>query len=116
MSYSTYLSVCLATALLTPSPADADDLPDSCPKVDDVLGPVVDQILEVVERFRQGSVSPGVVAQFEKDLQQATRELARVATQWAYSHLEPIAVNASPMEVRFEGDSYRRLGKKTPQH
>jgi hypothetical protein len=115
MSYSTYLSVCLATALFTPSQADANDPTDPCPKADDVLDPIVDQILEVVERFRQGSVSPVVVAQFEKDLQQVTRELARVVTQWAYNHLEPIAVNACPVEVRFEGDSYRRLGKKTPQ-
>jgi hypothetical protein len=115
MSYSTYLLVSLATALLSPSPVDADDAMDSCPKVNDVLGPVFDQILETVERFRQGPVSPSVVAQFEKDLQQATRELARVATQWAYNHLEPTAVKACPVEVRFEGDSYRRLGKKTPQ-
>jgi len=115
MSYSTYLSVTVATLLLSPPPSDSDETADTAPVLDEVLDPAVDEIVTVIERFRRGPVSPAVVAQFEKDLQQATRELARVATQWSYNHLEPVAVPACPAEVHCEGNRYRRLGKKTPQ-
>jgi len=115
MSYSTYLSVTLATLLLHTTFSDTVETSDSSPVLDPVLDKAVDRIREVIDNLRRGPVSPGVVAQFEKDLQQATRELARVATQWTCNHLEPAAMKACPPEVHFEGDSYRRLGKKTPQ-
>lgn len=114
MSYSTYLSVTLATLLLTPTPSDADESTPPSPRLDDVLAPAVDGIRRMIDNLRRGPTSPGVVAQFEKDLQDATRELARVAAQWTYNHLEPAAVRDAPREVHFQGDSYRRLGKKTP--
>jgi hypothetical protein len=115
MSYSTYLPLLLATLVLTPTPSDHDESSDLSPRLDDVLDLAIDRIREVIDTFRRSSVSPVVVAQFEKDVQQATRELARGATQWTYNHVEPAAVRDLPPEVHFEGDAYRRLGKKTPQ-
>jgi hypothetical protein len=114
MSYSTYLSVSLTTLLLTPS-ADAADPAEDTRDLGGALQPVLDSVYEMVERFRRDPVSPTAAAQFEKDLQQVTRELGRVATQWAYNHLEPAATASLPAKVDFEGNSFRRLRKKTPQ-
>src|SRR5271157_6012929 len=111
MSYSMYLCLAMVTAgrNLREDAAEATtDLPD-------VLEPVLDQLRTLVDGLRRGPVSPVVVANFEKELQQTTRELARVVTQWTYNQLEPAAAEALPPQVDFEGNSYRRLGKKTPQ-
>jgi hypothetical protein len=113
MSYSTYLSVTLATLLVTPTQADADHAAE--PALDEVLDQGIARLRELIDTLRRGPVSPSVVAQFERDLQQTTRELARVATQWTYNQLEPAAVRDLPAAVDCEGDTYRRLAKKTPQ-
>ena len=114
MSYSTYLSVTMATFLLG-TPVDAGESADATPDLDEVLKPIVERIQELIEGFRRSAVSPLRTCNFEKDLQEATRELARVTTQWTYNHLEPAAVQALPREVEFESSSFRRLSKKTPQ-
>jgi len=113
MSYSTYLSVTLASLLLG-SPPDADQA-EATPDFDAILKPVVEQLRELIDRFRRGRVSPLVTAQFEKDVQDVMQELARVTTQWTYNHLEPDSVLDLPPEVCFESSSFRRLTKKTPQ-
>jgi hypothetical protein len=114
MSYSTYLSVTLATLLFPPTASETDATAATTPPLDDVLQEAVGRIRERIDDLRRGPLSPAVLAQFEKDLQQATRELARVVTHWTYNHLEA-APAAAPAEVSFEGHSYRRLPKKTPQ-
>jgi hypothetical protein len=111
MSYSMYLCLAMATAGRdhdAPAAETSVDLPD-------VLDPVLGEIRALVEGFRQGPVSPTAVAAFENELHEAVRELARVVTQWTYHQLEPTASAALPPRVDFEGNSYRRLGKKTPQ-
>lgn len=114
MSYSTYLCVTMATLLLG-SPADTDEPAEATPDLDDVLMPVLERVQKLVERFRRGPVSPLVTAEFEKDVQLATREMARGVTQWTYNHLEPDAAQTLPREVHFESSPFRRLAKKTPQ-
>jgi hypothetical protein len=114
MSYSTYLCVTMATLVLGTS-ADAAETADSPPDLDEVLKPILERIQELVGRFRGSPVSPRSTADFEKDLQQATRELARVTTPWTYNQLEPAAAPALPRTVAFESSSFRRLSKKTPQ-
>jgi hypothetical protein len=114
MSYSTYLAVTLTSLVLTPG-ADAVDAAEDTRDLGDTLQPVLKSLQELVECFRRGPVSPTAAAQFEKDLQQVTREVGRVATQWTYNHLEAAAETSLPAAVDFEGNSYRRLGKKTPQ-
>lgn len=113
MSYSTYLSVTMAT-LLVGTADDSRESSEATPELADALEPVLQRVQELVDGVRRGPVAPLVAAQFEKDLQQATRELGRVVTQWTYNHLEPSAVEALPPQVQFEGSPYRRL-KKTPQ-
>jgi hypothetical protein len=111
MNYSTYLCVALATLPCR----DPDDAPELCAKPADAMQPVLDALLSLVESFRRESVSPTATAKFENDLQAELRELGRVLTQSAFASLEPAAVSDLPQEVHFESESYRRLGKKTPQ-
>jgi hypothetical protein len=114
MSYSTYLTVSMATLLLAPG-ADADEHGEAKPDLDEALQPALDNVRQLVERLRRSPVSPTVVAGFEKELHQATRELARVVTEWTYNQLEPATEAELPVEVDCEGTAFRRLGKKTPQ-
>jgi hypothetical protein len=114
MSYSTYLSVMMAS-LLVGSTGDTDQPVEDTLDLDAALKPALEQVRELLERFRRSPISPLATAQLEKDLQQMTREMARVATQWTYNHLEPASTPSLPQEVRFESSSYRRLPKKTSQ-
>jgi hypothetical protein len=111
MNYSSYLALALATA----GHQDPQGTAEADPDLDNVLGPALGRIRDLVQRLRTGPVSPLVVAQFETDLQQATRELARVVVQWTCNHLEPAAEPALPPQVHCAGSSFRRLAKKTPQ-
>jgi hypothetical protein len=111
VTYSTYLALALAMA----GRHDPEGTPDVTPDLPDVLGPPLARIRGLVEALRQGPLSPSAAARFEKDLQKATRELGRVAAQWAYNHLEPDDLTALPPEVHAEGSRFRRLTKKTPQ-
>jgi hypothetical protein len=111
VNYSMYLALVMAT-VGHPTPEDAvADTPD----LSDVLQPALDSIDGLVERLRQGPLSPLAAAQFEKDLQHATRELGRVVAQWTYNHLEAADKQALPTQVHAEGSRFRRLSHKTPQ-
>jgi hypothetical protein len=111
MNYSTYLALVLATAgRYTP-----EDAAVATPDFIDVLQSALDRIHAVVERLRQGPLSPLATAHFEKDLQQATRELGRIVAQWTYNHLEPDDKQALPAQVHAEGSRFRRLTHKTPR-
>ncbi len=112
MSYSIYLALAAATAGLDHLP---DEHAEAAPDLADALEPALQRIRELTERFRQSPVTPTATAQFEQDLLLATRQLARLTVQWTYNHLEPADVTALPQEVRFQGSTFRRLGKKTPQ-
>ena len=111
MSYSMHLCLALATMGVVA----AEDVPEPIPDLGNALQPVLDAIAKLVEGIRRAPVSPLAVAGFEKDLQQMTRELGRVVTEWTYNHLEPADAQAAPPQVHFEGSPYRRLAQKTPQ-
>jgi hypothetical protein len=110
LNYSIYLALVLATT----GHHTTEDATEATPDLSDVLQSALDRIHSVVERLRQGSVSPLATVQFEKDLQDATRELGRVVAQWTYNHLEPDDKQALPVEVHAEGSRFRRLTHKTP--
>jgi hypothetical protein len=112
MSYSIYLALAAATA----GPCDRSDEPvQAASELDDHLQPALQRIHDLVERFRSSPVCPRNTAQFEKDLLLATRELGRSVAGWTFNQLEPADVQVLPVEVCFEGGTFRRLGKKTPQ-
>jgi hypothetical protein len=111
MTYSMYLTLALATA----GCADHEGTAEVTPDLADVIDPALGYIRALVEQLRQGSLSPHAAVQFEKDLQQATRELGRVVEQWTYNHLEPTDKDACPPFVYATGSRFHRLAKKTPQ-
>jgi hypothetical protein len=112
MSYSMYFCLAAVTTGLDPLHPDTPD-PDAA--LADTLADALQALQQQVERFRSNPVTPLAAAQFEKDIQLQLRELGRVVTQWTYNHLEPTAVQALPVEVHFQGSTFRRLAKKTPQ-
>ena len=65
---------------------------------------------------RSAPVSPEATFQFEQQLQLHVREMGRQVLQHTYNSLEPEDVHALPKHVLFEGSSYTRMGRKTPQH
>jgi hypothetical protein len=111
MNYSIYLALALATA----GRHDPHDTTEASPDLPEALDPALGRIRAAVAALRQGPLSPAAVARFEQELQQATRELGRLAAQWAYNHLEPADPKALPTAVHHEGSRFRRLTKKTPQ-
>jgi hypothetical protein len=111
MTYSMYLLLTLASAGCDDHEGTAETTQD----LTDVLDPALGHVRDLVEQLRQGPLSPHAAVQFEKDLQQATRELGRVVVQWTYNHLEPADKDACPPFVYAEGSRLRRLAKKTPQ-
>lgn len=115
MSYSTYLTLVLATISLGTAPAEEGSATSDATTLEDALRAARERIAALVERFRRGVVAPLATAQFENELRELQRDLFRATVEWTYNHLEPAAVDALPPEVSFESDTYRRLAKKTPQ-
>ena len=111
MTYSIYLALALATAGRT----DPQGTPAPAPDLTDALAPALARIRALVEALRQAPLSPQTAARFEQDLRQATRELGRLAAQWAYNHLEPDDPQGVPAAVDHQGSRFRRLAMKTPQ-
>src|SRR4051812_21764915 len=107
MTYSTYLTVTLATVGLTTAPADREATAE--PTLAEALRPAQQAIDALVERFRSASVTPLATAQFENELQDLVRALAQAIVAWTYNHLEPDAVTALPAQLACDGDGYRRL-------
>jgi hypothetical protein len=105
-----YLSLALATLRTDAMDGSAETAKDFA----DVTVPGVDRLRQLVDTFRSGPVTPQHTAQFEKDLQQAVRELARDVVQWTYNQVEPATRTELPAQVQFEGNGYRRLAEKTP--
>ncbi len=114
MTYSTSLCVTLTTLLFSTA-VDVEEPVDATPELADAMEPALARILELVDRFRGQPISPVATVEFEKEVQQVTRELARVTTQWTYNHLEADTVATLPPVVHFESSPYRRLSKKTRQ-
>ncbi len=111
MNYSMHLLLTLAVTSATASRRRED----AEPALPDVVAAAVRRLLEQAEAFRRQPVSPARTQQFEQELQEQVRELARQVVQWTYNHLEPTDVQALSKHVRFEAGLYTRLNRKTPQ-
>lgn len=61
-----------------------------------------------------GEASPVAALEFERQLAQQTRELARSATEAAYNRLETDDPQQLPGHLHYEAGEYRRLNAKTP--
>jgi hypothetical protein len=80
-----------------------------------VIGPIVDNVCQLVAEFQQQRLTPTQACCFEQQLREKVRELGRLVSQWTYNQAEP-AVETLPKHVWFEGMEYTRLNEKTPQN
>jgi hypothetical protein len=106
-----YLTLTLAT--LGRSTPDNRTPPD--PDLDGAWQSILESLRALIEAFCRGPVSPAGTARFEDDLQRQVRELGRAALQWAVNHLEPDAAADLPEHVAYQGSTFRRLARPTPQ-
>jgi hypothetical protein len=61
-----------------------------------------------------GEPTPAAALEFERQLGELTRELARSAVEAAYNRLEPEDPQQLPGHLHYESGEYRRLNAKTP--
>jgi len=118
MTYSTKLYLLLTTTLLSAKPprTDGNGLGASSPPLEDYLQPSFQKLLDLAAGFREATVSPEAALQYEQQLQLHLREMGRQVIQHTYNALEPNDVDVLPKHVHFEGASYTRQNRKTPQH
>jgi hypothetical protein len=115
MNYSMYL---LLAAAIVPSPKDRNDQDPEEPKAPDladIVKAAADEIHRIVDNFLQQPISPARARDFEQQLQDHVRGMARQTVQWTYNHVEPRDVQELTKHVDFDGSCYTRLNKKTPQ-
>jgi len=79
--------------------------------VDRAFAIVRPQLIEIVESLR-GSVTPAMLFQFELMVFGLLREFGRILLETSFNRLEGDGLEL-PHDVIFQGQGYRRLGKKT---
>ena len=111
MNYSIYLALVMATT----GPHVPEDAVADTADLSDILQSALERIHGVVERLRQGPVSPLATAHIEKDLQHATR---KSGGSWPSG---PTTTSSRPTSKHCQLKStprascFRRLNHKTPQ-
>jgi hypothetical protein len=76
------------------------------------LLPGIAPLAHLIVAFRAAQPTPPACYDFEVQLQAALRELGRIILEWTYNHLEPDDPHLMPNHFRWDGDWYRRRGKK----
>ncbi len=115
MPYSIHLLVALATLPDRSTAAQTSAGQQDPTALPEVIAPVLERVLQLVEQFRQQQTTPTATCRFEQQVQREVRELARTLVQWTYNQLEP-DVDHLAKHVRFEASEYTRLNRKTPQN
>ena len=72
------------------------------------LWPVALRIGRLIRRFRRAPSSPEAMFEFESNLQELLREMARRIVQWTVNHLEPEDRDQMPAQMIWDGQYYRR--------
>lgn len=114
MTYSMHVLLALATLPGEEASRENDEAGEQA-GVREVMTPVLEKLVQLVDTFRQQRVTPAEACRFEQQLQEEVRELARGIAQWTYNHLEA-DVDRLAKHVRFEACDYTRLNRKTPQN
>jgi hypothetical protein len=71
------------------------------------------QLLKVVREFLLGEVSPQTTCDFERQVAEAVREVARELVEDCYNLLEADEPEALPHDVKRAATGYRRVNRKT---
>jgi hypothetical protein len=118
MQYSTHIVCTLLPMLLDKSAVDriAGTAGASLEqKIGDIVQGLAATLQQFQEQFGSSPVDPERTFEFEHQVQDAMREVARQFVQAVYNHAEP-AIDVLPKHVHFEASQYTRLNRKTPQN
>ena len=118
MQYSTHIVCTLLPALLDKSAVDrfaATAGANLEQKIGDIVQGLAETLQQFQEQFGSQPVNPERAFDFEHQVQDAVREVARQFVQAVYNHAEPV-IDVLPKHVHFEASQYTRLNRKTPQH
>jgi hypothetical protein len=77
----------------------------------DVLGASLQDLLQLVQAFRQQPPTPARTSAFEEQVAHRLREAGRVLLERTYNRLEPERLEDCPQRLRFAGEVYRRRPK-----
>lgn len=94
------------STVTTVAPASPDG-----PALLDLLGPPLQQLLDLVQAFRRQPPTPERTCAFERHVAAALREAGRVLLEREYNALEPERLADCPMRLRLAGEEYRRRPK-----
>jgi hypothetical protein len=93
-------SILLASLLTTPAAAPLS------PLVQQLL-PHCQQLIDLIDSFRNGPLTPATTHDFECQLQERLRQLGRDLCGWTFNHLEPDDRQQLPPRLDFESERYR---------
>ena len=105
--------LCLTMATLGRS--DCAEKAPAKTKLGDALEPILQRLRQLMQDFCDQPVCPPIAFELEPQIQGLLRELGRVSLEWAYHQIEPSEFDSLPQHVEFEGESYSRTNRKTPQ-
>jgi hypothetical protein len=114
MNYSIHLLLTLAT-VGSQSDQESSEGQDRGSDLDSILAENDAKLRELLARFMSNPVTPAATLEFEQALQQFFRETSRQVVQCIYNGLESAPAEL-PKQVRYQGQSYTRLNRKTPQN
>lgn len=119
MQYSTHIVCVLLPAILDKVAVDKVAATASGAsleqKMDDIVQGLAKSLQQLREQFASQPVDPERTFDFEHQVQDAMREVARQFVQAVYNHAEP-TIEVLPKHVHFEASQYTRLNRKTPQN
>jgi hypothetical protein len=118
MQYSTHIVCTLLPMLLDKSAVDrmaasAESILQQ--KIDAIVAGLAETLQQFQAKFGSQPVDPERTFDFEHQIQDAMREVARQFVQAVYNHAEPV-IDILPKHVHFEASQYTRLNRKTPQN
>lgn len=73
--------------------------------------PLLEEIVQHVERFRGDQPTPEKTNDFENTLAQILRKIGRKVISWTYNNLEPGEPESLPSRIVVDGQEYRRRPK-----
>jgi len=80
------------------------------------LGPLIRQIGQLIDQYRNAEPMPQSTFQFEEQLNRLLLEVGRIIVEWVYNSLEADDPDAVPIRLTCAGVTYRRRDKTPNRH
>ena len=111
MNYSMYLCFTMATL----GRSDSAEKAPAKTELNDVLEPMLQRLRQLIQDFCNQPIGPQIAFELEPQIQELMRDMGRVSLEWAFNQIEPSDFQSLPQHVEFEGETYSRTNRKTPQ-